>query len=734
MRMPNLGVRTRILAIALVPSLALVVIGVGATGALVDESNEARAWADELQAGIAPTRELIEAIESERRITVWHNAGADPDVRDLAAARARLDNAFRQIAPAQSRLSNMGPESMGDSTAAFQAMGQQLTGIRAGVDAGQTPVAEAYQFYTRMPELVLAGIRIAQQSAPDAATAAELSESAEVLQSLEAMSRATALGAALVHESALSPELSSEFVRLVGYYRTRIQQFVADPDADQAAAAQALIAGQAWQQLGTMETALAQRALPRDPDNARTAPLPLTTEAWQAAADEVNRALAELWQAQSSQAQSLAADAASDTTRKSLLAGAAILAVAIGAIVVALLLANRIIGRLKRLRDRTFALADEQLPDTMRRLATGEVLEADAAAPQLDFGSDEIGQVAEAFGHAHAAAVTAAVTEARTREGVKAVFRNIAHRSQVVMHRQLELLDEAESTQEDPTLLDTFFRLDHLATRERRNAENLIILAGGQPGRQWRNPVPVMELVRSAVGETLDYKRVRTTRLPDTQVLGAAVGDLIHLLAELADNATAFSPPQAQVEISGRTVGRGLALEINDQGMGIPEADLELVNARLADPVEFGVTSLSTDSRLGLFVVSQLAARHGISVRLSESDYGGIRAIVLVPAALIAGAPAAPGPAAHRPAEIAAHTAHALPGDHRPMLPRRQRQSSLAPELVREPAAAPAPRPERTPDQARDLMSAIENGTRQGRRADPGRLDPPPARHRRDDE
>ncbi|QLY28225.1 nitrate- and nitrite sensing domain-containing protein [Nocardia huaxiensis] len=774
MRMPNLGVRTRILAIALVPSLALVVVGVGATGGLVDQSNEARAWADELRAGISPTRELVEAIQAERRITLWRNAGADPDIRDLAAARLRLDNAFLQIAPNQSRLSSMGPESMGDSTAAFQALGKQLTTIRAGVDAGTVPVAEAYQFYSRMPELVMSGIRIAQQTAPDAATAAELSESAEVLQSLEAMSRATALGAALAQDEELSPELGTEFVRLVGYYRMRIEQFVADPDPDQAAATQALVSGAAWQRLGAMETALSQRALPREDTGTpvRRVALPLTNTEWQSAAAEVDKALADLWEAQSSQAQSLASDAASGTTRNSLLAGAGILAVAVGAIVVAMVLANRIIRRLRRLRDRTLALADEQLPETMRRLATGEAVDAEATDPQLDFGGDEIGQVAQAFGHAHAAAVSAAVTEARTREGVKAVFRNIAHRSQVVMHRQLELLDEAESTQEDPTLLDTFFRLDHLATRERRNAENLIILAGGQPGRQWRNPVPVMELVRSAVGETLDYQRVRTSRLPEAFVLGAAVGDLIHLLAELVDNATSFSPPQAFVEISGRTVARGLALEISDQGMGIPEPELAAANARLAAPVDFGVTALSTDSRLGLFVVSQLAARHGISVRLSESDYGGIRAIVLVPAALIStemsGREQVPDP--RRP--LTTHRPHALPaapdpgrgsremdatpappepvrpdtsrgGEHRPTLPRRRRQSSLAPELAKDPLSAetPAPtRPERTAEQARDLMSAIENGTRQGRRADPG--NPPHdgqsdaengARHRRRD-
>ncbi len=664
------------MAIALVPSPALVVVGAGAAGALVDRSAEARTWADELQAGITPTREIIEAVQAERRISLWHTVGAAPDIRELTAARLRLDNALRLLAPAQSRLASIGPSEMGDATAAFSALGERLTGIRAGIDAGTLPLGDAYAFYSRMPELVAAGTEIAQQTAPDAATATELADASEVLQGLESMSRATALGAALATDTGLTAELSDEFIRRVGYYRTRIERLLVTTDTDQMAAVQALITGAAWQRLGAMEAALAQRAL------------------------------ADLWQSQSAHAQRLASDAAAETTRNSLWAGAGMLVIALGAILVALALANRIIRRLKRLRDQTFALA-----------------------------------------------------ESRTREGVKAVFLDIAHRSQVVVHKQLELLDEAESRQEDPALLDIFFRLDHLATRERRNAENLVILAGGRPGRQWRNPVPLMELVRSAVGETIDYTRVRTGRLPETFVAGTAVGDLIHLLAELMDNATAFSPPQSQVSISGHTVGRGVALEISDQGMGIPGSELARLNTLLATPADFGVTTLSEDSRLGLFVVSLLAERNGIAVKLAESDYGGIRAIVLIPAGLIAGAQAGPDydseqlalrrridsrtaeytpptaalpradtgqvqqlapPVARSQPDAAPHTPG---GDSRPALPRRARQANLATELAHEPGPAgteapPAPG-QRTAEQARDLMSAIEIGTRQGRQADP---------------
>ncbi|MEC3917526.1 sensor histidine kinase [Nocardia sp. CDC160] len=673
MRFPKLGVRSRILAIALVPSLALVVIGVSATGTLVDRSHRARSWADEMQAGIAPTRELIEAVQVERQLTLWRIAGVDNDVRRLTTARQRLDNALRALAPTQSALTHMGPESMGQATDAIAEVSKRLVSLRSGVDAGTVALADAYALYNRIPQSVMAGVQIAEKTAPDAATAVELTQAADVLHCLEAMSRAYALGASLIDGNDLSPELGAEYLSLVGYYRTRIDGIVTQPDERQAAAAKALVATTAWQRLGVVEPVLAQRTLvPTDGSAKRVPaqPLPISMADWQRSSDEVTHGLADLWQAENTDAQQLASEAASETTRTSLWAGAGMIVVAIVAILVALALANRIIRRLTRLRDRTFALADEELPETMRRLAAGEGLDAEIAKPTLDFGRDEIGQVAAAFGHAHAAAVAAAVTEARTREGVKSVFLNIAHRSQVVVHRQLEILDAAESQQEDPALLDIYFRLDHLATRERRNAENLIILAGGRPGRQWRNPVPLLELVRSAVGETADYTRVRTGRLPQAFIAGRAVADLIHLLAELIDNAATYSPPQSRVDISGASVGRGVAVEISDQGMGIPADHLDRLNALLGAPPDFAVTSLSEDSRLGLFVVSRLAARHDISVRLSDSDYGGIRAIVLIPSSVIEG-------------EI------------------------------------PAP-DQRSAGQARELFSAIENGTRQGRQADDG--------------
>ena len=236
----------------------------------------------------------------------------------------------------------------------------------------------------------------------------------------------------------------------------------------------------------------------------------------------------------------------------------------------------------------------------MHRLRTGQPVDLSAEISAENREGDEIGQVAAAFDRAHNAAVIAATAEARTRAGVNAVFLNIAHRSQVVTHRQLEVLDQAEQTLEDPVHLQTLFQLDHLATRARRHAENLIILGGEQPGRRWRNPVPLTTLIRSAVAETLEYARIRPARLPQVAIVGNAVADLIHLLAELMDNATSFSPPNSPVEVRGDLVGRGIVVEISDQGLGMSGAEFEERNAMLDNAPDFSLETLTDDPRMGL--------------------------------------------------------------------------------------------------------------------------------------
>ncbi|MBX7554466.1 nitrate- and nitrite sensing domain-containing protein [Streptomyces sp. tea 10] len=298
--------------------------------------------------------------------------------------------------------------------------------------------------------------------------------------------------------------------------------------------------------------------------------------------------------------------------------------------------ARRISRRLETLRDAADVLTRDQLPDVMRRLSAGEDVDAGAAAPPLAADAlhdDEIGQVGRSFNTARLAAVEAAVQQAGLRRGQFAVLLTIARRNQALVHRQLKLVDTLERRTEDPDVLRELFRIDHLTTRMRRHAESLIILSGAAPGRRWRRPVPLADVVASAVGEIEDYARVVVPPMSEVGVAADAVADVVHLVAELLENATVFSPPHTQVTLRSGRVGSGFVLEIDDRGLGLDADARDGAYATLTAPDAFDPTR---HDRLGLYVVGRLAARHGIEVSLRDSPYGGTTALVRLPAALLA--------------------------------------------------------------------------------------------------
>lgn len=298
--------------------------------------------------------------------------------------------------------------------------------------------------------------------------------------------------------------------------------------------------------------------------------------------------------------------------------------------------ARRISRRLETLRDAADVLTREQLPDVMRRLSAGDEVDALAEAPPLaadEVRDDEIGQVGRSFNTARLAAVEAAVRQATLRRGLFAVLLNIARRNQALVHRQLKLVDTLERRTDDPDVLRELFRIDHLTTRMRRHAESLIILSGSAPGRRWRRPVPVADVVASAVGEIEDYARVVVPPMAEVGVAADAVADVVHLIAELLENATVFSPPHTQVTLRTGRVGSGFVLEIDDRGLGLDADAAAQAHATLTDPDAFDPTR---HDRLGLYVVGRLAARHGIEVALRDSPYGGATAVVLLPEGVLA--------------------------------------------------------------------------------------------------
>ncbi|GAA5034932.1 sensor histidine kinase [Streptomyces siamensis] len=384
--------------------------------------------------------------------------------------------------------------------------------------------------------------------------------------------------------------------------------------------------------------------------------------------------------------------------------------------------ARRISRRLEALRDAADRLTTRQLPDVMRRLSAGEEVDAAAEAPPLadgEAGADEIGQVGRSFNTARLAAVEAAVRQATLRRGLFAVLLNIARRNQALVHRQLKLVDTLERRTDDPDVLDDLFRIDHLTTRMRRHAESLIILSGAAPGRRWRAPVPVADVVSSAVSEIEEYARVVVPPMPDTGIAADAVADVVHLVAELVENATVFSPPHTQVTLRTSRAGGGFVLEIDDRGLGLDPEQMEEAHRTLTTPDDFDPTR---HDRLGLYVVGRLAARHGIEVTLCRSPYGGTTAVVLLPRAVLApveperpepGRPelarrerarpatAPEGRATERPATGSGRSA-GTPDPDRRALPSRNRTAVLPQQRTGEPGEAADAAPEAGQDTVRE--------------------------------
>ena len=331
--------------------------------------------------------------------------------------------------------------------------------------------------------------------------------------------------------------------------------------------------------------------------------------------------------------QSRSQHAANDIFAELFLAAGLGLLGTIASVGLSLYIGRSLVRQLRNLRESALGLASEKLPSVIQQLRTGEAVDlSEYVASEETATRDEIEQVQHAFDVVQQTAVQAAVDEARLRRGISDVFRNLAGRSQSLLHRQLTLLDGMERRATEPDELEDLFRIDHLTTRMRRHAEGLIILSGETPARGWRQPVQLIDVLRAAVAEVEDYTRIRVLSRTKAAVAGHAVADVIHLVAELAENATVFSPPNTPVRIQGDIVGRGLAIEIEDRGLGISADRLAEINADLANPRQF---DLSDSDRLGLFIAGQLARRHDIRVSLQPSVYGGTTAVVLIPTTLV---------------------------------------------------------------------------------------------------
>ena len=314
---------------------------------------------------------------------------------------------------------------------------------------------------------------------------------------------------------------------------------------------------------------------------------------------------------------------------------ALVLAAILLALLIVTLVARSLVRPLRTLRDSALKVAHDDLAQEIERVRAGG--EPGPVDPIPVHTTEEVGQVAHAVDELHEQAVFLAGEQARLQLQVGDMFETLSRRSRSLVDQQLSLIDRLERNEEDPDRLDSLFRLDHLAARMRRNGANLLVLAGARIPREQSEPVPVSSIINAAASEVEDYTRVVTATVPDSEIIGLVAGDLVHLLAELLDNALRYSPPISQVRVSAVHTGNsGLVIEVSDIGLGMTESDLRVANTRLQSG---GEVNPYTARHMGLFVVGRLAAQHGLVVRLRSTVAGepnsGTTAGVYVPADLI---------------------------------------------------------------------------------------------------
>ncbi|WP_026119836.1 sensor histidine kinase [Nocardiopsis ganjiahuensis] len=642
-------ITARIRAMVMIPTTALVALWLILTFALGGDAALKLIRSKATDDLVTPAAiGLVDAM-SERSATIAFIENPDDAdlAQGLAEAREATDDSLGAVVDDLIGFVDYAPEETGMHIEMLHGMYQEVGEIREAVDNGDASRDDVLDYYN---ELILHGADSFDSQGREGNEGDAISPgftAVYLFRAVDVGARADAQIARAFATGELTTEDQREFTAQLGAFETlldanapylggegHLERYEAVRESSEFAALTRLSDEIIDREVETTTVTDPVTLAPQTVDDLS---MPVDEAEWDAAYGHV---LTELTALGADEALHSAQLAREDANGAVLLAIGGSLGVA-AAIVVAFYLARRssrnLTERLLTLREESQDLAENRLPEIMGRLHRGERVDTATSLPELKAEDDEIGDVARAFNTAQRAAVEEAVQQTELRQGVNRVFLNIAHRSQTLVHRQLRLLDKMEREQEDPDQLAQLFKLDHLATRSRRNAENLLILGGEAPGRTWHRPMPLIDVLRGAISESGDYTRVKRERIARVNLNGPAVADVIHLVAELVDNAAMFSPPHTHVRLSSEDVPNGVTIEIEDRGLGMTDGEFASANSLLADPPEFDVMRLNEKMRLGLFVVSHLAHRHGIRVHLRPSPYGGVQAIVLLPQELISG-------------------------------------------------------------------------------------------------
>ncbi len=622
------SIRQKILLLVLVPVLSLIGVYIFATSLTARAAiNLARTDTLRNATGV-PTGNFLGTIDQERPLALVYLArptGANLAALEYAESKTTASAAMMRTALDSS--GTMGNASAGEKHA-ITALLTDVAGMQALRSQIRSQIITRSQAFTDYNNIDQAGYAVLNQVIQQETSAKVVTQSLAFVRmgkSEEMLLREDALVLADFAAGSFPAADHQQFTELAGARRVLYTQTLGDLAAPYNGFYARNVSPAALSALSALEDRLAG-------DTAAGRPPAVSPAAWQQAVGGVAAGLSKAGTQASAEITSQASANARSTYLLLIVAGGLGLLAVVVSILVSVRVGRSMVRELRELRDSALDLANERLPSVVSRLAEGQDVDVAAEVPELPASSDEIGQVRLAFAAVQQTAIEAAVGQARLRHGISEIFRNLARRSQSLLHRQLTLLDAMERRAREPEELEDLFRIDHLTTRMRRHAESLIILSGEAPARGWRRPVPFVDVLRAAVAEVEDYTRIKVTATTRAAISGPAVADVIHLIAELAENAVIFSPPNTPVLITGDVVGRGFAVEIEDRGLGLSEERRAEVNELLENPPPFDT---SGSDRLGLFVASQLARKHNIKVSLRASPYGGTTAIVLIPINLV---------------------------------------------------------------------------------------------------
>ncbi|MFF9161502.1 nitrate- and nitrite sensing domain-containing protein [Streptomyces longwoodensis] len=628
MRFRGKSIRRKIVALLLVPLVSLTAIWVFATVLTGREASRLFAVSTTTEKVGYPVEDTIRGVQQERRQSLVYladprAAGALDALRRTRTATDKSAAELRRNAKDSDLRDSLDQDDNDGLTAVLDALGG-IDALRTSVDQRTVTRAQALDLYNH---LVDPGYELLAKL--DAVDSVEMDKQYRALVNVARARELVAREDALLGSALVAGRLTRAEIRAVS-------DLEAQREAVYAISLPPLPDGESerferfWANATTAPLRAAERAVvTTEPGDM---PRGVTARGWDTAAGDVLDELGTLDEQANDRYQDRVRPVAIEVILKVAVGGVLGLVAVLLSLFLSVRIGRSLVRDLRQLRLDAHEASGVRLPSVMRRLSAGEQVDVETEVPHLEFEKNEIGEVAQALNTLQRAAVEAAVKQAELRAGVSEVFVNLARRSQVLLHKQLTLLDTMERRTEDTDELADLFRLDHLTTRMRRHAEGLVILSGAAPSRQWRKPVQLMDIVRAAVAEVEDYERIEVRRLPRVAVTGPAVADLTHLVAELLENATVFSPPHTAVQVLGERVANGFTLEIHDRGLGMaPEALLD-ANLRLAETPEF---KLSDTDRLGLFVVSRLAQRQNVRVSLQPSPYGGTTAVVFIPDALL---------------------------------------------------------------------------------------------------